>query len=148
MRLQFISGLLLCLCVRALHAEDLTPVGTWKTIDDDTHEAKSLVEISDYDGMLSGRIVQIFRKVGEDPNPPCKECPGERHNQPLIGMTILWNLHRHGDTWEGGEILDPESGKNYRCNLHVTEGGSRLEVRGFIGFALLGRTQVWERVQH
>ncbi len=148
MRSLAIFVLLACPCAILAQTADTTPVGTWRTIDDETHEARSLVQISEHDGVLSGQVIEIFRKVGEDPNPPCKECPGERHNQPLIGMTILWNLHRHGDTWEGGEILDPESGKIYRCNLHVAEGGSRLEVRGFIGFALLGRTQVWERVQH
>jgi uncharacterized protein (DUF2147 family) len=60
-------------------------------------------------------------------------------------MTILWNMHRHGDTWEGGEILDPEEGSVYRCKLHPVSDGSKLEVRGFIGISLLGRTQTWER---
>lgn len=120
------------------------PTGTWKTIDDDTHEARAIVEISERDGSLSGRIVKLFRKPGEDPAPHCKECRGERHDQPVIGMTILWDLHRHGDAWDGGEILDPEEGKTYRCTLHVADDG-KLEVRGYIGVALLGRTQVWER---
>jgi uncharacterized protein (DUF2147 family) len=129
-------------------ADEPTPLGVWKTIDDETRQARSLVQISEHDGVLSGQVIELFRKRGEEPNPRCEECRGERHNQSVVGMTILWNMHRGGDTWEGGEILDPESGKIYRCNLHVTEGGSRLEVRGFIGFALLGRTQVWERVPH
>ncbi len=62
-------------------------------------------------------------------------------------MTILWNMHRDGDTWDGGEILDPEEGKTYRGKLHPIDDGARLEVRGFIGFSLFGRTQVWERAQ-
>jgi uncharacterized protein (DUF2147 family) len=129
------------------HAADPSPVGVWKTIDDDTHAAKALVEISEHDGVLSGRVTQLFRRPDEDQNPRCEPCQGERHTQAVLGMTILWNMHRDGDEWDGGEILDPEEGKVYRCKLHVTDGGARLEVRGYIGFPLIGRTQVWERAR-
>src|SRR5262249_42739012 len=84
------------------------PVGTWKTIDDDTHEVKAWVAIEEHDGALSGRIVKLLRKPGEDPAPVCAKCKDERHNQPVLGMTILWNMHRDGEVWDGGEILDPE----------------------------------------
>jgi uncharacterized protein (DUF2147 family) len=127
-------------------AAEPSPLGTWKTIDDDTHEAKALVEITEQDGVISGHIVKLFRHPNEIQDPICKPCEGERHDQRVIGMTILWNLRRDGDEWVGGEILDPEEGKIYRCKLHPIEGGARLEVRGFIGISLLGRTQVWERV--
>jgi len=127
-------------------AAEPSPLGTWKTIDDDTHEAKALVEIAEQDGALSGHIVKLFRHPNEIQDPVCKACEGERHDQRVIGMTILWNLRRDGDEWNGGEILDPEEGKIYRCKLHPTDDGMRLEVRGFIGISLLGRTQVWERV--
>lgn len=125
-------------------AADASPVGVWKTIDDDTHEAKALVDIREHDGLLSGRIVRLFRKPGEEPNPLCKPCVGERHDQLVLGMTILWNMHPHGEAWDGGEILDPEAGKIYRCKLR-TNGDGKLEVRGYLGISLLGRTQVWER---
>ena len=81
----------------------------------------------------------------QGPNPICKECEGERHNQPVTGMQIVWGLKQDGDEWNGGHILDPNNGKVYRCKMSVTEGGQKLEVRGFIGFSLLGRTQTWER---
>jgi len=126
-------------------ANESTPVGTWTTIDDHTHKPRSLVEIGERDGILSGRIVKLFRAPGQDPDPRCEECRGERHGQPVTGMTILWNLHRDGDIWNGGEILDPESGDIYRVTLHPTAAGAKLEVRGYIGISLLGRTQVWER---
>jgi uncharacterized protein (DUF2147 family) len=124
-----------------------SPAGTWKTIDDDTHQPRALVRIEEHDGVLNGRIVQLFREPGEDPNPLCEDCPGERHNQPVLGMTILWNFHRHGDAWEGGDVLDPEEGKIYRANLHLRDEGAHLEVRGYIGVPLLGRSQVWERAE-
>ena len=142
-----LSALLLIalLYAGAIHA-DPSPIGMWKTIDDDTHEAKALVEIIEQGGVLSGHIVKLFRHPDEVQDPLCKPCEGERHDQRVLGMTILWNFHRDGDVWDGGEILDPEEGKIYRCKLHPIDGGARLEVRGFIGISLLGRTQVWERV--
>jgi uncharacterized protein (DUF2147 family) len=125
-------------------ATGASPLGRWTTIDDSSHKPRAIVEISEHEGLLSGRVVQLFRNPGEDPNPRCKDCTGARHDQPVLGMTILWNLHRDGDTWEGGEILDPEEGSIYRCKLHPA-GDGKLEVRGFIGISLLGRTQTWER---
>jgi len=127
------------------HAADVSPLGLWTTIDDNSRRPRAVVEISEHEGLLSGRIVKLFREPGEDPDPRCKDCTGLRHDQPVLGMTILWNMHRHGDTWEGGEILDPEEGSVYRCKLHPVSAGSKLEVRGFIGISLLGRTQTWER---
>ena len=122
-----------------------TPLGTWTTIDDVSHRPRSLVEISETDGVLSGRIVRLFQAPGEDPDPRCEDCQGERQGQPVLGMTILWNLRHHGDNWDGGEILDPESGSIYRVTLHPEADGNRLEVRGYIGFSLFGRTQIWQR---
>jgi uncharacterized protein (DUF2147 family) len=127
------------------YAAEASPLGLWTTIDDDSHKPRAVVEIGERDGVLSGRIVRLFREPGEDPDPRCKDCTGSRHDQRVLGMTILWNLHRHGDTWDGGEILDPEEGSVYRCKLHPVGDGSKLEVRGFIGISLLGRTQTWTR---
>ena len=142
-----LSALLLIAFLHAgtVHA-DPSPIGSWKTIDDDTHEAKALVEITEQGGVLTGHIVKLFRHPDEEQDPLCKPCEGERHDQRVLGMTILWDFHRDGDVWDGGEILDPEEGKIYRCKLHLIDGGAKLEVRGFIGISLLGRTQVWERV--
>ena len=128
-----------------LAAINPSPVGTWRTIDDETHQARSLVAIEDHGGVVSGRIMRLFRAPGEEPSPLCVDCPGERHNQPVLGMTILWNFHRHGDTWRDGEVLDPEEGRIYRATLRVLDDGKRLELRGYIGVPLLGRSQVWER---
>jgi len=138
-----VAGVTFLACTIA--AEAPTPVGTWTTIDDHTHEPRSLVEISERDGALSGRIVRLFQQPGEDANPLCVDCKGDRHNAPVLGMTILWNLRRDGDRWDGGEILDPESGETYRVTVRPREDGTHLDVRGYIGISLLGRTQVWQR---
>ena len=140
--------LILSLLIAGLaFAAERTPVGAWQTIDDETHKPKAIVEITEHDGALSGRVVKLFRNPGEDQNPKCKDCSGERKDQPVIGMTILWDLQRDGDEWNGGEIIDPDGGKIYRCKLSLDETGTRLDVRGFIGFSLLGRTQIWERAE-
>jgi len=127
------------------YAADASPLGLWTTIDDDSHKPRAVVEISEHEGLLAGRIVRLFREPGEDPDPRCQDCTGSRHDQRVLGMTILWNMRRHDGAWEDGEILDPEEGSIYRCRLQQVGDGSKLEVRGFIGISLLGRTQTWER---
>ena len=124
----------------------LSPVGLWRTIDDSTNEPKSVVQIVERNGKLYGTIKSLMLKPGQDPNPLCKECQGTNHNKPMIGLQILWDLQKDGNEWAGGRILDPDNGKDYKCFIEVTEGGKRLKVRGYLGFALLGRTQHWERV--
>ncbi len=123
-----------------------SPVGKWKTIDDNTHEAKSIVEITeDADGKLVGKIIQIFKKPSEDQNPKCDKCPGERKDKPIIGLNFLWDLKKRSSDWGDGSILDPDNGKIYDAKVKVVEDGKKLKVRGFIGISLLGRTQYWER---
>lgn len=122
-----------------------SPAGTWQTFDDDTHAPKALVEIADRDGVLSGRIVKLFPAPGDSPNPRCAECRAERHDEPVLGMTILWNFHRDGNGWSAGEVLDPESGDVYRATLHLRDD-THLDVHGYIGIPLLGRSQIWTRV--
>ncbi|NII10106.1 DUF2147 domain-containing protein [Oleiagrimonas sp. C23AA] len=121
-----------------------SPVGTWKTIDDDTGKAKALVQITENNGVLSGKVIKVLQSE-QGPNPRCTKCDGERHNQPVEGMTILWGLTRDGDEWTGGKILDPKKGSTYKCKMRLMDGGQKLRVRGFIGFSLLGRTQIWVR---
>ena len=120
-----------------------TPVGRWTTIDDDSKKPKSVVKIWEEDGKLLGRIESLILEPGEDPNPKCTKCDGERKDKPIIGMVILWGLIRDGDEWSGGQILDPDNGSTYKCLLEPAAGGAKLKVRGYIGFSLLGRTQVW-----
>ncbi|MEW5835233.1 MAG: DUF2147 domain-containing protein [Pseudomonadota bacterium] len=147
-RLTLAAGLLL-IAGSAFAAND-TPVGTWKTIDDETHMAKSIVEITDHNGELQARIVKLLNRSPEDiardgVEPVCKKCDGERHNQPIEGMNIMWGVSKDDDVWDGGKILDPKTGKVYKVRLKMLDGGQKLDVHGYIGFALIGRSQVWER---
>jgi uncharacterized protein (DUF2147 family) len=122
-----------------------SPVGLWRTIDDKTGKEKSLVRIVETNGELRASIEKLFREPHEEPNPNCDKCPGDRKNKPVLGMMIMTGLKKAGSEFEGGEILDPANGKIYRVKMWTAEGGKKLNVRGFIGVSLLGRTQVWIR---
>lgn len=124
-------------------ASPTSPLGRWTTIDDDGKTATSVVEIQARGKKLHGKIVQLINPKEKDPR--CTKCEGKRKNQPIVGMEIMWGLERDGDEWSGGYILDPDNGEEYRCYIEVVEGGKRLKVRGYVGLALLGRTQYWQR---
>jgi len=113
--------------------------GLWKSIDDETGEEKSLVEIYKKDGKAYGKIVELLNPSADDPDPVCDECPDHRKNKRITGLEIITALKKDGDVWEKGEILDPENGKIYKCKIWV-EGGL-LKVRGYVSF--LYRTQTW-----
>jgi uncharacterized protein (DUF2147 family) len=124
-------------------AEISSPVGVWKTFDDKTGNARAVVRIYEKDGKLFGRIEQSFTPGAE--SRVCAVCTDERKNQPMIGLIIIRNMKPEGSEYSGGDILDPESGSVYRCKMHLEQNGARLIVRGFVGFALLGRSQSWQR---
>ncbi len=135
--------LLATLAAGAAQAQgNASPVGLWKNIDDETKQAKALIRISERDGVFSGRIEKILT---DKPDAVCEKCTDERKDKPVQGMTIITGMKREGEHWSGGHILDPNNGKVYRSHMKLTEGGRRLEVRGYIGTPLLGRTQTWHR---
>lgn len=118
--------------------------GKWKTIDDETKQAKSIVEIyKSSNGKYYGKIVQLLQKPE---NNNCVKCTDDRKNKPLIGLEIVRGLEKDGNEFSGGTITDPKSGKTYKCIIK-NNGSDKLDVRGFIGFSLIGRTQVWHKVK-
>jgi uncharacterized protein (DUF2147 family) len=121
-----------------------SPIGLWKTIDDKTGAARAIVRIYEQDGLLFGKIQSSFTP-GAD-HRVCEVCTDERKGQPILGLIIVRNMKHTDDGYSGGDILDPDTGSVYHCKMHV-EGGTRLVVRGYIGFSLLGRNQSWQRVQ-
>ncbi len=126
------------------YAADLTsPVGLWKTFDDKTGEARAMVRIYDQGGELFGRIETTFRPGGEQR--VCVPCTDERKDKPIVGLVIIRHMKLDGDQYDDGDILDPESGRVYRCKMHVDADGTRLMLRGYLGISLLGRSQTWER---
>ncbi|USJ01180.1 DUF2147 domain-containing protein [Xanthomonas prunicola] len=123
-----------------------SPVGRWKTIDDETGKPKSVVQIEQAtNGTLSGKVVEILQS-NHGPNPTCDKCDGALKGKPIKGMTILWGLKADGTAvWDGGSVLDPAKGKTYKAKLTLTDGGKKLQMRGYIGIEALGRTQTWVR---
>ena len=140
------STLLLSVLAAGAFAQ-ATPVGLWKTIDDDTKAEKSQVRITEAGGVLTGKVEKIVDPAKQ--NDVCEKCSDERKDKPVLGMTIIRGAKADSDKehWEGGDILDPNNGKVYKLRMKPIEGGKKLEVRGFIGMALLGRTQTWIRVE-
>jgi len=132
---------------RSPAVDPMSPVGIWTTIDDATGQPKSLIRIWEKGGKIYGTIVKLINPEDGDPNPPCDMCPGAMKDKPVLGMTIIKGLTKDGAEWSGGSILDPESGKTYKVYIEVLPGGKKLKVRGYIGFALLGRTQYWIRAR-
>jgi uncharacterized protein (DUF2147 family) len=140
-----VAGMLLASAGMAMAQSD-SPVGLWQTIDDHTGQPKAVVQIADEGGTLNGRIVQ---GLGENDKPDrrCTACTDTRKDQLMKGMTIINDMKPDGKEWDGGQILDPENGKLYKCKMHLEENGQKLVVRGYIGVSLLGRSQTWVRQQ-
>jgi uncharacterized protein (DUF2147 family) len=141
----FAAALLLLPILALAQVAGGSPVGLWRTIDDQTGKPRALVRLFEQDGRIFGRIEQALAPDASR-SAVCDLCTDERRGQPKIGLIIIRNMQREGDVWSGGDILDPDNGKVYRCRLRVVDDNRSLEVRGFIGFSLLGRTQMWERV--
>ncbi len=117
-----------------------SPVGKWKTIDDETKKAKSYVEIYEKGGVYYAKITKL---IGKAQDSKCDKCTGSRYNKPVVGMTFVWGMKKDGDMFQGGKILDPNNGKTYTCKMWVQ--GDKLKVRGYIAFFY--RTQYWYRVK-
>ena len=122
-----------------------SPVGLWKTIDDESKQEKSLVRVVDSGGVLSGKIEKLLDPTKQDAK--CDKCEGARKDKPVAGMAIIEGVKKNADEayWDGGTILDPNNGKTYKVRLTPKDGGKTLEVRGFIG--PFYRNQTWQRVE-
>ena len=129
-------------------AQGTTPAGLWKTIDDDGKTEKSLVRITNNGGVYSGKVEKIFDE--SKAKEVCAKCDDERKDKPIVGMTIINGVKQDAEEtnlFNGGQILDPNNGKTYKVRLKPIDGGKKLEVRGYIGTPLLGRTQTWIRAE-
>jgi uncharacterized protein (DUF2147 family) len=125
-----------------------TPVGLWRTIDDDGKTEKSTVRITSNNGVLSGKVEHITDPAKA--NEVCSKCEDDRKDKPIVGMTIINDVKQDAEesnVWAGGLILDPAKGSTYKVRLKLIDGGKKLEVRGYIGSPMFGRTQTWIRAE-
>ena len=136
-----ISALLIVSSSDFLSAQNNDVLGLWINRDDKDGRQKSVLEIYMKDGMLFGKIIELLPAATTK---VCNNCPGDKAGKSLIQMDILWNMKPDGKEWSGGQIVDPKNGKVYSCIIGL-DSPDRLNVRGYLGFSLLGRTQTWER---
>jgi uncharacterized protein (DUF2147 family) len=123
-----------------------TAAGTWKQIDN-SGKVGALVTITEENGVFVGRLSKLFLDPGDDPHALCVKCTGEKHNQPILGLVFIEGMKQSGLDYQGGTILDPETGDIYKANMSLDPKGKKLTVRGYIGLPIFGRSQTWTRVK-
>lgn len=141
MKNTIVTFVLTVFAVMAIQAQSVT--GKWKTIDDETGKAKSIVEISEKNGKMYGKVIEILT---DKKDAKCDKCSGADKGKPVKGLTIIKGLKKDGSEYSGGTITDPSSGKEYKCVIKLN-GTEKLDVRGYVGIQALGRTQTWVRVK-
>lgn len=151
MRFPGAVALLVCLNALAWAAPatgQLSAVGLWEQVDEKTKVAESWFNITEKDGVYTGTIVKMFQKPGEPPPEAwrCAKCEGAKKNAPVLGLALIEGMKRKGLKYEDGTILDPRDGTVYRALMELSPDGKQLEVRGYVGMALLGRSQMWKRL--
>ena len=136
--------IILVLFSKNFYAQSRGVIGKWNTIDEVSGKALSVVEIFESNNRIYGKVVEILNPKNR--NNTCKDCPGDDNNKPVLGLIIIKGLVKDGTEYNDGKILDPKSGKLYKCYIEL-ENPNKLKVRGYLGISLIGRTQYWERVK-
>lgn len=145
-----LASVLLALFVMALSATAgaQSVTGVWQQIDPDTGKVGAHVTFVDNgNGVFSGYLSKLFLDPGDDPDPRCSACSGADRGKPLLGLTFIKGMKRSGLAYEGGSILDPDTGTLYSANMKLSRDGKSLTVRGYVGLPLFGQSQVWKRVE-
>jgi len=132
--------------IAPLRAAEPSAVGLWEQVDESSGKAESWFRITERNGVYEGAIVKIFFKPGEDQNWVCDKCEGAERGAPVLGLTLIKGMRRKGDAYEDGTIMDPRDGSVYRALMQLSPDGKKLEVRGYLGISLFGRSQVWNRL--
>jgi uncharacterized protein (DUF2147 family) len=149
-RSTLVAGLAaLALCEgRALAQSPPGPnaVGFWQSTDDDG-EPSGWFFFTEKNGVAEGRLVKTFKKAGEDhPVETCAKCAGAMKGAPMLGLTIVTGMKRHGLKYDEGHVLDPRDGSVYNAKMEVSPDGQKLFLHGYIGMPILGQTKTWTRL--
>jgi uncharacterized protein (DUF2147 family) len=129
-----------------LHAQEPSAVGLWEQVDEKTGRAESWFKITERNGVYEGRIVKIFPRPGDDENWVCDKCEGAEKGAPVLGLALIKGMRREGSGYKDGTIMDPRDGSVYRALMTLSRDGQHLEVRGYLGISLFGRSQTWNRL--
>jgi uncharacterized protein (DUF2147 family) len=129
-----------------LRAAEPAATGLWEQVDERTGKPESWFKITERNGIYEGAFAKIFFKPGEDSNWVCDKCQGADKGRPVQGLTFIRGMQRNGSSYEGGTIMDPRDGQVYRALMRLSPDGKTLEVRGYLGIALFGQSQIWHRL--
>jgi uncharacterized protein (DUF2147 family) len=141
-----VASVFLVLAMGRFAAAEPTAVGLWEQVDERSGKAESWFRITERNGVYDGTIVKIFFKPGEDQNPVCDKCEGADRGKPVMGLTLIKGMRRTGNHYEGGTVTDPRDGSVYRALMELSPDGQKLEMRGYLGISLFGRSQIWNRL--
>jgi uncharacterized protein (DUF2147 family) len=144
--LSLCLSVFLCAASVPLAAAEPTAAGLWEQVDESSGKAESWFRITERNGVYEGAIVKIFPRPGDDPNWVCDKCEGAERGAPVLGLMLIKGMRRHGDTYEDGTIMDPRDGSVYHALMRLGPDGKKLEVRGYLGISLFGRSQTWNRL--
>jgi uncharacterized protein (DUF2147 family) len=139
-------ALLLGAASAPVRAADLTATGLWEQVDEKSGKPESWFRIAEKNGVYEGAIVKIFPKPGDDPNFVCDKCEGDEKGKPVLGLSLIKGMQRKGLDYENGTIMDPRDGSVYHAVMKLSPDGQTLDVRGYLGIQLFGRTQTWNRL--
>jgi uncharacterized protein (DUF2147 family) len=140
------AGMLLGAASLPARAAEPSAIGLWEQVDEKSGQPESWFRIAEKSGVFEGTIVKMFLKPGEDPNWACDKCEGDERGKPVLGLALIKGMQRNGLEYENGSIMDPRDGKVYRAKMTISPDGQKLDVRGYLAFKWLGRTQTWNRL--
>ena len=139
-------GLALALCgASSASAFDPTSAaGMWQKVEDG--KPALYVLVIDHNGIFEGVMAKLFPEPGEETDRRCTGCTDDRKDAPWLGISFIRDMKRNGMVYEGGNVLDPRNGKIYSAKMTLSGDGQSLTLRGYVGIALFGKDEVWNRL--